>query len=824
MKNILYFLLLSASLILSAAEDQRPAFDKSGHRGTLWTQVNPWFPVNRSRTFNPLGGPNYARKVYPGVNDNYNWEAWKQAIQETQKYGMTGWQFELVASAPGFANVLKTVLKAAEELNSGFKISIMLGLYGGKTYADKKKMLFRQFRMFEKEWKNHPSIYRLNGTPVINVYTPHVMKPEEWKTVIADFEKEFGKAIWLLNYKGLCNPGKGEKTSRERLHSYIPHFDGVTAYGNWTLSGQTRVYEIMADIMKDYPQKIFEGCIHNAYSCHYYHGGVRTRLSEKVRKCWDSAAAAKVDSIVMTNFFDVWENSLIFPCYERGDFMLRYAQYQMHKIFGNPFPMSNRPELILTSYIDLIPGSKPIDFEIVSLPVKTPDKTMELGLDVCDSSGKVIHSFPAKKVRLDQLTVLTFTLPEDVDIYNLRAVVPRIRGTRNGKPWLGDFNPPTILDPSIQTSMMFWAHSTISSLHAAKADWSMNGIGPGGTLDWNSTRGQIFLRSELKIPQGKPNAVRLMRNGNELFRIPRSKTEFSYALELPNPGKTLNYYWLEAENQNGERFRTLPIWVTANTRPGKTVMQFKRGKTCLELPIETARIPVLEYPCDMDTGYLLWDISGYCQQGKLQRNGKVGYCFGSLGYTSYYHYHNGFIGPAKSPLFRKDEQGKGYLNFDSSKKDFYMISGGCAMPYSGTYEMEFRPEPNGQDMFLIGTANNQINVWLDKNGILHASRKKSFESFGGEKAAPAGTFHLKSKSPVEPKQWHTLKVCYDMKEMRLFLDGKLQAKVQFDSLPKIDYESINHLTLGSRCGFLHTPGKFFNGGIRNLIITGCAKP
>ena len=153
MKSILCFLVLWAGLLLSAAEDQRPAFDKSGHRGTLWTQVNPWFPVNRSRTFNPLGGPNYARKIYPGVNDNYNREAWKQAIQETQKYGMTGWQFELVASAPGFANVLKTVLKAAEELNSGFKLSVMLGMYGGKTYADKKKMLFRQFRMFEKEWK-----------------------------------------------------------------------------------------------------------------------------------------------------------------------------------------------------------------------------------------------------------------------------------------------------------------------------------------------------------------------------------------------------------------------------------------------------------------------------------------------------------------------------------------------------------------------------------------------------------------------------------------------------------------------------------------------
>ena len=54
--------LFSAAIILSA-QDYRPKFDKSGAKGYITTQANPWFPFAKERIHN-LGGPNYAMKDF----------------------------------------------------------------------------------------------------------------------------------------------------------------------------------------------------------------------------------------------------------------------------------------------------------------------------------------------------------------------------------------------------------------------------------------------------------------------------------------------------------------------------------------------------------------------------------------------------------------------------------------------------------------------------------------------------------------------------------------------------------------------------------------
>ena len=107
---ILFCVLILAAPLMATPIDHRPAFDKSVYQGTLWTQVNPWWVPNKPRQDYTFGGPNYARKVYPDAPVEY----WREAMRETQRYGMTGWQFELVASTPGYGYTFLEVIKAAE--------------------------------------------------------------------------------------------------------------------------------------------------------------------------------------------------------------------------------------------------------------------------------------------------------------------------------------------------------------------------------------------------------------------------------------------------------------------------------------------------------------------------------------------------------------------------------------------------------------------------------------------------------------------------------------------------------------------------------------
>ena len=818
MKKYLLLLFVLGICQVFAAKDMRPAFDKSGYKGTLWTQVNPWFPVNKARTLNPLGGPNYAAKVYHGINDQYDKEAWKEAIKECQKYGMTGWQFELNASAPGFAYHLKNILQGAKEIDTGFKLAVFIGHFGGGDFETRKNRLIKQFDILSKEWKNHPNIYRLNGAPVISVYTPFAFKPEEWKNVMDEFEEKHGKCIWLFNF---WHKTYDVESKPAQIRAYMPYFDGITAYGNWGLTAQTELFKVIGKIMREeFPQKIFEGCVQNAYACHYYHGGVSTRLSEKYRAAWDSMAAAEVDSVVMTNFFDHWENSLILPCYERGDFMLRYAEYQMHKIFGKKFNKSKRPELILINYIDTVPGSRKLEFEIIVLPIDSKHIDMEIGLEIGNAAGKIIKIFPTQKIALNKEYFLRYEIADE-EVLGETFLIPRIYGRYIGRPYKSNFNPPTMLDPSIRTSMMFYARSTVSSVKADTDEWTLNGVAPGSKVDWNATNGMGFFQCNITPETPGVNAVRIMRNNRELYRIPQKNMIFGRAFPLPNPGLAMNFYHLEMETADGKRFQTRPIFVTSNQRSGKAEVKFLVNDKIINANVDKDTVPEFFYPCDVDSGQMLLDISGFEHHGKLNMNGKTGYCFGSFGHTDYYHVHDGNAGGNINPLFRRDKNGRGYLHFDSSQKHFYMISGGTAMPYSSTYEMDFMPILNGSKMFLLGSANNQINLYIDEKGYLCIMRGGAVEGEGGIIPKKRQNIVLQSKKPVVSGEWQTVKVVYDMHKLYLYLNNELQSS--HDVLPLREHETIDHLTVASRCGFLHNPGNFFNGGIKNIRISGYAK-
>ena len=818
--SVLIGLSMMPLLLTGTPPDHRPPFDKSAYKNTLWTQVNPWWLPNKKRQFDQAG-PNYAAKRYP----ESNYDAWKTAMAESRKYGMTGWQVELVLQTPSYGNIFNQIVRGAEEQGAGFKIALMLSMHSCKGVEEDLKLLFKQMDVISDVWRNSPNVYRLDGAPVISVYTATSHPAAEWKIIIDEFEKRYGKAIWLMNFWG--KPNIPDKVP-ELVRAYLPYFDGITAYANWTSENHRKIAVSLLPIMKEYPQKIFELPVHNTFAVHFYHGGIPIFLSEKYRDSWAMIHEFKPDSVVMTNFFDHWENSLVLPCYERQDFILRYAEYQMSLLKKTPFTALKQPELWLTNYIDIIPGRRKLRFEVIGFPIANPVKRVTFHLEICDASGKVLHRFPETVWDLTKLRVATFELSSELYAAE-RMVLPRLvlNYAKNERTMF--WNPPTLLDPSIRTSWMFWARSTVNRITPKDRSltWLLNSQGPGETADWNALSGQgVFRANILPADYHSVNLMRIMHNGMEFKAIPgRHAISIGRAIDLPNPGGALHYYQLEMEGPEGDRIQTLPIFVSAGNRPGMVRHPFllEDNKSIVDIEIEKARIPYWYFPCNAEAGEFLTDVSGYAHHGRLQHGDRVWGPFGSLGYTGYFHYHNGDVLFKPEKCFMRDGDQRGFYRFDRNKKDWIVISGGTAFPYASTYEIELRPQKTGQEMGIFGAPNGQISLTIDPEGYLHMLRTGEVEGIAGSKPGPGYKVELKSVKPLKWDKWQHIAVTYDLRMLRLYVDGKLQA--ESPCRPNPAFETMDHVSVGALCRFLIQPHTFYSGDLRNIRISGrCLSP
>lgn len=494
------------ALVISVfAEDLRPQFDKSSYLGTLWSQVNPWWAPNKPRTGCPLGGPNVARKIYPDDPVAY----WRTAMEECKAKGMTGWQFELVTASPAYGNNLKDAIKAAEELGD-FKLAIFLSMFrpqGGVEEAIQQ--LETQFKMFEEEYRNSDAFFRIDGAPVLVVYGSWCFSPEEWPKIQQAFEARFGHAIWLANiWWGTYEA----KTKPDEIRKYMPVFDGITAYANW--DDETELYRVVGKVMhEEFPDKIFEASVHNTYAVHFIHTGVHIECSRKYRRSWENMLANKPDSVVMTNLFDHWENSLVLPCYEREDLLLRYAEEKMSELYGREFKAKSEPEAVVTNYIDMVAGMRDLLFEVVTFPIDGDDKDYAYELELLDETGAVIHTFPRTEQPLDVLRTQEFTLPSAQ--FAGRMVIPRLKGFWKGAARPELTCPATWVDPALRGSMMFWATSTANLLQLKSGDLniSLNAHNAGSIIDWNETNGKAVLGGTMEADG--VTIVRVMRNGEQ---------------------------------------------------------------------------------------------------------------------------------------------------------------------------------------------------------------------------------------------------------------------------------------------------------------------
>jgi len=390
----------------------RPKLDKTAHSKTLWSHANPWFRPDRPR-IEAAGGPDFAWRRF--TNDPV--KVWEQVARRYKKYGLTGLSMEITNRA-GWIDVFLKALEGFRLAENDMKLIIHLGLKKEsveKTIANISKTM----DIFGDRLTKHPNLYRISGRPVVFIYAPKLLNGREWKEVISSIEAKYGSMVWLANIAH-----KQPETPR-RLRDYMTAFDGVSMYGCWTTKGQRKLLEWLTPIMhEEFPEKIFEAAVHTNYTVHYHYGGMDPKLTKKYRDSWDMVLKAKPDSITITNWFDVWENSRVMPSYELGDIRLRIAENNVAIFRNKKPPETSYPDLYVANPTNALLGQW-IEFEVLGFPCKSKEKSVKVRLELCDETGKLLFTFAERTMVLDKLRVERYRVPSE-RFAAYRAIRPRL--------------------------------------------------------------------------------------------------------------------------------------------------------------------------------------------------------------------------------------------------------------------------------------------------------------------------------------------------------------------------------------------------------------
>ena len=608
------------------------------------------------------------------------------------------------------------------------------------------------------------------------------------------------------------------------VEKLLPYVDGITMYGNWTVEMQRNLFSHIVPAIKKYPHKIFEASVHGVYLAHFGGFGVRPRLLDKLLASWDMTAAAKPDSIVLTNFFDIYENSRILPSYELEDVMLKIARDRMAKFTNKPIPRDDWPDFRIVNFTSVMVG-KNAAFDVIGFPVRLVNKEFELTLELLAPNGSTIYTFPKFQMNLNEFAIKRLNL-SSLPFLEQFALIPRLTWKQLDGPSKGSFTGmPTNLVCSMVPHRLFWSRSCKNILDMKSVgEWSLNDTGIGGESPYPESGTGVLVS---KTTQNSPwishafntaaDHVRIMRNGLELTSFYRRDLDFSMSLSLPNPGAGIDAYHLELENRNGARFATLPIYVNAGKRPGTVLVPVITSDDKIKnVKIDAARIPYFYYPCNKFTGNIFHDISGYDHHGNINAR----FDGGKLDTTGYHYEHTGITGAGNStgdPSFERDEDGSGFYRFKGA--GFVALMGGTAFPYASTWELEVRV-PEYREQPILSTIQRQMNIAMSADGHIIVSRGNLSAGVQIHSSAPVKKeVLLKSLTPLPLKRWNKITVVYDLKKLYFYLNGKLQGSAPIS--PDRAHEDLNSVYIGAKAVFAAgCEAPYYQGDLRNLRLYG----
>ena len=778
MKRKIFFglSLVGVSLLSMGSRAERPPVDRKAVEKKIFVHCNPWFPIDVVGK-HTVGGPNVPWEHYTGGTP------WKRSMEVLSGYGVNGILLEI--NEPTYEiPVFRKLLDGAPD---GFQILMHFGFYS-KTIDETVTNIRNVLRPYAKDLAGSPHILRLNGRPVLFVYCLNNGRTVDYyREVFTRIDREVCPMTYLFCYSDLWMKGGWNEAKFETLvRDYLRVFDGVSTYSfsYEDVRVQRREARVLSKVMRENPGKVFFGGAFTTWTQPFVQAGLEVHLSRNWRESVDLWMSPSVgaDAIELTNLFDHFEQSLVYPCYEREDLLLRYLQYAASCWRATPFPREKEPELVLCNYETAQLGWTPLDFEILGFPIDSPVTEVEASIQICDTAGRVLKTLGPRKMDLSRFSSEWFSVPS-IDFASERAVVPRLVYRWNGKDRVAPYNPMTILSPSARNYRMYWARSTRNAYERRvregdSEDWTLDGVHPGGTRRSTADGLGVFSsRISYHLQDGNP------KRGYFRSGVRRDGVEFEFtnerhfaltstlALQLPVPGGALHWYSLEIENRHGRRWQSLPIWETDGSRDRLVTMPILNATNgIVRCEIEDCRVPFFYWPCRRDGLELLLDESGYVHNGHFSTSTSGGY--NGINYIGYNLYHNSSVGHAAGfkTLFRMDADGRGAIEFGG--EDFCKVAGGTAFPGASTYEISVKPKSLGTRMGLLNTSAGHVLLSILPDGRVRAARRAAPIS-GADQFAYRWP-EVVSRRSIPPNAWTRIAVVYDLEKIALYVDGELQ--------------------------------------------------
>ena len=824
-------LLLGLCLLSAAVRAERAAVAKEDVAGKIFVHCNPWFPIDVVGVHSP-GGPDVPWEHYRGTN------SWGRCMEVLQSYGVDGIMLEInepTASIPVFRKLL-------DSAPDGFQL-MMHFAFISKKVEDTVRNVRSVLAPYMRDLAESPHVLRIGGRPVMFLYSIRSKPLSYYKDAFEGIDREVCPMTYLFCYSDLWmksgwDAGKFETLVRDALAV----FDGASTY-SFSYEGigvQRTMAGVLSRVMREHPGKVFFGGAFTTWTQPFVQAGLEVHLSRDWRASVDlwMDRSTGADAIELTNLFDHYEQSLVYPSYEREDLLLRYLQYAASRWRGSAFKKEKEPELVLCSQVCAQIGWTELEYEVLGFPVDAAAKGVQVGVEVCDTSGKVLRRLGPTPLDLSSFAEAHFSLPS-IDFASERGLVPRLFYIWNGTERRMPFSPMTLLSPSARNYRMYWARSTRNAyelyMHDGDTeDWTLDGVHPGGTRH-PTPDGQGVFASRLHFhdqdhPRRGFGRAGIRRDGLEYEFGNARGLDVMRAVTLPPPGKALHWYGIEIENKGGRRWGSLPVWETDGSRDRIVRMPVQNGSNgVVECAIEECRVPFYHWPCRRDGGKYLLDESGYMHNGCVNPVGR--WAWDEINYVGYNLYHNSPISwnARHRSTFVVDGDGKGALEFGGG--DYVIVKGGTAFPGASTYEISVKPAAIGERMGLLNTDIGHVLLSILPDGRVRAARRASPPE-GADQFAYRWPEVLSTRR-LEAGRWAHIAYVYDLKTIRLYVDGKLQGEApspacyadlgwESSANPNTSHECRNMLMIGAETDGTDScaPMNRFKGRIREIRAYG----
>ena len=170
-----------------------------------------------------------------------------------------------------------------------------------------------------------------------------------------------------------------------------------------------------------------------------------------LRSIIEYASKINPDYIVLVEWNEIKERTNLEPTIADGRSSMRILRYYFNKLKGiknEPLPGDNinTPNIILTYRPQLAPGEK-LEFELLNIPdtANTKNAYYKVKLELENLSGKIVKSFPYRKIKADDIAETLFTTYADSKLAPQYILLPKLTViTPDGKTKVYDNGFPYI--------------------------------------------------------------------------------------------------------------------------------------------------------------------------------------------------------------------------------------------------------------------------------------------------------------------------------------------------------------------------------------------